>query len=59
MKINATYWVHFKISPRVGDFNVYQICDEDGLVNQFKSYEKAIAWCESSGESYYDNTERA
>jgi len=58
-KQQATYWIHWQISHRVGEPSFYEIRDDDGLVKEFDTHESAIAWCDNSGESYYDNTEAA
>jgi hypothetical protein len=52
----ATFWVHWKISPRAGEPSFYEVCDDSGVVKKFHTHERAVSWCDDSGETYHDNT---
>ena len=52
-----TYWLHWRISKRVGEQSFYEVCNDDGAVKRFLNHDDAISWLENSGETYHDTTE--
>lgn len=50
----AKYWINARL-VRPGD-DYYSVDSDDGMVESFTDHADAVAFCQKSGETYFDNT---